>query len=142
MLIEKPFKIALIDDEPDQLDLYNRALKKVSDIKPLSFTDPNEALREIESQKIRGVITDINMPGCYGDDVLRACNRFTLGVQVYIVTGADSMLLADRCLNLGARSVIMKPVDLKKIREVGEQLKTHFETWNRVIQEVAARRVG
>ena len=142
MLIEKPYKIALIDDEPSQVELLQRALRKVDRVTPVTFTHPEKALEAIEKDRIRGVITDINMGNYFGDDLLRACNALHLGIQVYVVTGQDSMLIADRCLNLGARSVIKKPIDIATIRKVAEEIADHLDQWNSIIHDVAKRKAG
>lgn len=133
MHIEKPYRMALIDDDPVLLDIMERVLRKQTNVLIRSFTSPKEALRAIHDEKIRIVFVDINMPEMFGDDVLKACIAMKQGIQVYIITGTDSVLLADRCLNSGARTVLFKPIDhLELTASVNEAIQ-FLDKWNRLV---------
>lgn len=130
MFIEKPYKIALIDDDPLILSLMKQIASKEKDVLVMLFQDPKEALAEIKNQKIRLVFVDINMPQMFGDDLLRACMNMNQGIQVYVVTGVESMLIVERCFSVGARDVLRKPLHIPDLQAAVQEGIEHIERWN------------
>lgn len=133
MNIERPYRIAVIDDDPVLLDIMQRVLKKTPDVITRSFTSPKEALKAIHDEKIHIVFVDINMPEMFGDDVLKECIAMKQGIQVYIVTGSDSVTLADRCLNNGARGVLFKPFDPQELGAAVTEAVQFLDKWNSLV---------
>ena len=134
MFIEKPYKIALIDDDPLILSLLNQIISKEKDVVILSFQNPQEALEAIRSEKIRLVFVDINMPQMFGDDLLRECVRMKQGIQVYVVTGSGSLMIVERCLNVGARDVLPKPLHIPELQAAVKEGIEHLDRWNERIR--------
>lgn len=130
MLIEKPYKIAIIDDEPMLLDIMERILRRHPNVRTRSFNSPLEALKAIRDEKIHIVFVDINMPEMFGDDLLRECMNMKQGIQVYVVTGTESVTIANRCLNAGARGVIFKPFDHKELTDATSEAIRFLDKWN------------
>lgn len=130
MLIEKPYKIAIIDDEPMLLDIMERILRRNPSVRTRSFNSPLEALKAIRDEKIHIVFVDINMPEMFGDDLLRECMNMKQGIQVYVVTGTESVTIANRCLNAGARGVIFKPFDHKELTDATAEAIRFLDKWN------------
>ncbi len=130
MLIPKPYKVAIIDDSAT----VRGSLKAICDMHPSfeahAFDNPGDGLRFIEAEKVRLVLTDINMPGMYGDDVLRHCMALKLGIQVYMVTGADSLTVSDRCMNIGSRGIIPKSMLQEGCRQALRDTERFLENWN------------
>ncbi len=98
-------------------------------------------MEAIAQDRIPIVLVDINMPGMYGDDVLRHCMALKQGIQVYVITGADNMVIAGRCLDLGARIVIRKPVTQQCIHEALTDARVHLDRCNHTIKEFARRKM-
>jgi DNA-binding NtrC family response regulator len=130
MFIEKPYKVALIDDDPLILALLNQVISKEKDVQVLAFQNPTEALEVIKQQKIRLVFVDINMPQMFGDDLLRECMNLKIGTQVYVVTGAESMTIFERCFSVGARDVLRKPMHISDIQTAIREGIHHLDKWN------------
>jgi CheY-like chemotaxis protein len=141
MFIEKPYKIALIDDDPLILALMNQVISREKDVRVLSFQNPKEALEEIKNQKIRLVFVDINMPQMFGDDLLRECMKLKQGIQVFVVTGAESMIIAERCFAVGARDLLRKPVHIPDLQAAVQEGIQHLDRWNERIGH-PTRKVG
>jgi DNA-binding NtrC family response regulator len=134
MFIEKPYKIALIDDDPLILSLMNKIICKEKDVVILSFQNPQEGLESIRSEKIRLVFVDINMPQMFGDDLLRECMLMKQGIQVYVVTGSGSLMIVERCLNVGARDVLPKPVHIPELQAAVREGIQQLDRWNERIR--------
>jgi len=130
MFIEKPYKIALIDDDPLILALMSQVTSREKDVRAFTFQNPQVALEEIENQKIRLVFVDINMPQMFGDDLLRECMQLKLGIQVYVVTGTGTMTIFERCFSIGARDVLRKPLNIPDMQNAIREGVQHLDRWN------------
>lgn len=133
MLMEKPYKIAIIDDSKSMHGFIGNICAKNTAFSPVFFEDGEKALQYIEKEKVRMVLVDINMPTMFGDDLLRACVALKLGIQVYVITGADSLTIADRCMNVGARGIIPKPMLQEGCLKALADAEKFFEQWNYTI---------
>ena len=130
MFIEKPYKVALIDDDPLILALMHQVISREPNLRSVSFQNPAEALEAIRDQKIRLVFVDINMPQMFGDDLLRECMNMQQGTQVYVVTGAESLTIYERCFQMGARDVLRKPLQIGDMQTALREGTEHLERWN------------
>lgn len=139
MLIEKPYKIALIDDDPVILSLMEQVMSREKDVRIVTFLNPKEALAAIKAQKIRLVFVDINMPQMYGDDVLRECIAMKQGMQVYVVTGVESLTIFERCFSVGARDVLRKPLQVQDMQAAVREGIHHLDRWNERILTFARK---
>lgn len=83
MLLEKPYKLAIIDDSAAMRTFLLGICGATPNFEASAFEDGEEALRFIEREKVRLVFVDINMPSMFGDDLLRRCMALKLGIQVY-----------------------------------------------------------
>lgn len=75
-----------------------------------------EAMRSTTSALPDAVVTDIEMPGCSGLEVLEALSRWSLDVPVVVVTGVADPAVEARANRLGARAYFEKPVELSALR--------------------------
>lgn len=130
MFIEKPYKVAIVDDSVAMHKLLAELIKKNPAFEAVCFTDGAEALAYIEREKVRTVFVDVNMPSMFGDDLLRSCIALKLGIQVYVITGADSLTIADRCMNVGARGIIPKAKLAESSLQALAETERFFEHWN------------
>ncbi len=141
MIATFPYKVAILDDDPFHRKLLERFCQSYSWLKVFSFEEPSDALEVIQHERIPIVLVDINMPGMYGDDVLRYCMALKQGIQAYVITGADNMVIAGRCLDLGARIVIRKPVTQQAIDEALTDARVHLDRSNDTIKKFARRKM-
>lgn len=142
MLITYPFKVALIDDDQTILDMGQRALQQLDQVQTRPFVDGTTALNAIRDEDIRIVISDINMPGMKGDELLRECMALKTGIQFWAMTGGDSIIVADLCLREGARGYLLKPVEIQLLRGVVQDAADHLANWNNLLRGMAGRRAG
>ena len=72
-------RVLVVDDEDDMLWMLQRNLNKgMSDVEVLAAGSGEEALAILSDKKIHLVITDINMPGMNGLDLLiEVSNRYS-----------------------------------------------------------------
>lgn len=140
MLIEKPYKAVIVDDSASVRAYLANIVASNPDFTAVCFEHGEEALAYIEKERVRLVLVDINMPGMFGDDLLRRCIAMKQGMQVYVVTGSDSLMIADRCMNIGARGVIPKPLLVDGCRQAMEDSARFFEQWNQTMHYFLSRK--
>lgn len=141
MIAAAPYKVAILDDDPFHRKLLEKLCEGVPGFRTFSFESPDEALDAIRRESIRIVLVDINMPGMFGDDVLRHCMALKQGIQAYVITGAETMLIADRCLNLGARIIIRKPVSQDAITQALTDARVHLDRCHETLTNFARRKM-
>lgn len=112
-----PPRVLLIDDEPALLDLYQDSLA------PLGYQldtadDGEEAAHLLSSKRYDVVVSDIQMPGMTGLDLLKAVRSTNLDVPVILVTGNPSTETAIRAIELGALRYLTKPFSPADLRRV------------------------
>jgi len=108
----EPYRILLIDDEPDILDHYDINLRKVG-MDVLSFTNPIEAYRSIEHFNPELIVLDLYMPECSGFDLARVIRQDDDQAYIPIVFLSSESDVGTQlaAMNLGGDDFLMKPVD-------------------------------
>lgn len=113
--------LALILDDSEMNNLLMmQALKAVPDCEPVDFTGPVEALAFLRGnvERIGILVTDYEMPGMNGLDVIRAARAVEgfAHVPIVMVTSLDQQSLRREALAAGATDFLGKPCDPVEIR--------------------------
>ncbi len=119
-------RVLVVDDEDDMLWMLQRNLNKgMSDVEILAAGSGEEALAVLSDKKIHLVITDINMPGMNGLDLLIEINNRYPDTGVIIMTAYPSNSFEHQAMAGGSLRFVEKPFDISDMREiVGNALKT------------------
>lgn len=107
-------KLLFVDDEPLFLEGIKRLLRKHKDQwQTATAGSCDQALQMVEQESYDLVLSDINMPGKSGFDLLAALQdrRETRSIPVIIITGAGDSGLKKKALTNGATDLLAKPVD-------------------------------
>ncbi len=112
----KKIKVLVVDDNPDILDLFNKALNPI-DYKVALAQSGDEALHVFESENPDIVMLDIKMPNLDGIETLRRIKYLDEKNQsaVIMLTGYGEIGTAREAMALGAYDYVTKPVDLNFI---------------------------
>jgi len=106
--------LLLIEDDPDDIELMNEALKEASiiySIQTISQGDKVIPYLELCKKFPDVIILDLNLPKLHGRDVLRllkSSERFK-EIPVAILTTASSQSEREYCLKEGADKFLTKP---------------------------------
>jgi signal transduction histidine kinase/DNA-binding response OmpR family regulator len=115
--IETPVRVLVVDDEPSVVDVFREFLS--SEGYQLSVAaSGEEALRIIPELKPDIVLTDINLPGLSGLEVMRFAKSVDSEVAVIVVTGYASAATAIDALRQGAYDYVTKPFDLDDVNQI------------------------
>lgn len=116
-------KILIVDDEKDVQFLFERKFR--SEQKSGEFDmhfaysgeEAMELLKHPEMADVRLVLTDINMPGMSGIDLLRILKEQSPKLPVIIITAYDDAKNRMAAYRYGANDYINKPIDFIKLKE-------------------------
>lgn len=113
---EPRHRVLLADDDDAVRRVYARVLEHAGyDVDTAS--DGREALSWIKTVSYDTIVSDIDMPGLTGVQLLRAVRECDLDVPVILVTGAPAIDTATRAVEYGAFRYLLKPVDAPVLAE-------------------------
>lgn len=101
-------QLAVIDDEVPVLRTLQRKISKHG-YAVHTFTDPSQALANIEKSHFDLVLTDLRMPKIDGMEVLDRVKQASPGTEVIIMTGYGSVASAVDSVKRGAFYYLEKP---------------------------------
>jgi CheY-like chemotaxis protein len=118
------FSILIVDDEPDIADLFRQRFRR--EVRQGQYVlhfagSGEEALRRLAEihPELIVILSDINMPGMEGLELLGEIRRVRPDLAVLMVTAYGDDDRKRRADQLGAAAFLAKPVDF-------EQLKQHL----------------
>lgn len=109
-------RLLLLDDDPDVLRAYARALRACGYVVDVATT-ATEGLECIGRVSYDAVFSDIVMPGLSGLDLLRAVRSRDLDVPVVLMTGNPRLDTAIRAIEYGVARYLVKPVSIAELGE-------------------------
>ena len=116
-------RVLVVDDEEDMLWMLQRNLNKgMTDVEILAAKSGEDALAILNDKSINLVITDINMPGMNGLDLLIEINNRFPGTGVIIMTAYPSSAYENKAMMSGSLRFIEKPFDIKVVRAIVEEV--------------------
>lgn len=119
---DSPVRILIVDDEPGVLLLLEEILAR-PDRQLLTVGDAETALAAFAQQPCDVLITDKNMPGMNGVDLLRQVKARRPETAGILITAYASKEVAIEVLNLGAEALLEKPfMDLDSVQAAIERV--------------------
>jgi CheY-like chemotaxis protein len=120
-------RILYVDDELPLLELTRRVLKR-SHYDVITFTDPREALQELQanSRAFDVLLTDVNMPGLSGFALIEEARKLRPDLPALIVTGYLSPEDLDRASQLGDARIMQKSSTIDAYLGELENLLSHY----------------
>lgn len=109
-LVQCKDRILIVEDEESLRGLFAESLRDRYDC--ATAADAQEALELLAEQEFALVISDVQMPGLSGIELLRKIVSTFPDVAVVIVSGVDRSQRVIDALRLGAFDYLIKPCDL------------------------------
>ena len=109
----------IVDDETDIRELLTMTLERM-DIDTYSASNINEAKSLLTQRQFALCLTDMQMPGGTGLDLVKHIAEFHPGLPVAVITAHASAENAVSALKAGAFDYLSKPISLKQLRPVIE----------------------
>ncbi len=99
----------LVVDDDITLNVSIAFLIEQMGMKALSAFDAEEALEIISKEEVDAVISDVNMPGMNGIELLREIKHYRHETPVIIMSGDADQWTKDEAFREGAVAVLEKP---------------------------------
>lgn len=107
--------ILLVDDEAQSLTSFEMALRSASLNHFVPCNDSREVMPLLARQEVEIMLLDLWMPHVSGEELLRQIASDYPDLPVIVVTGADDVETAVRCMRVGAFDYIVKPVEKSRL---------------------------
>ncbi len=106
----------VVDDDAAVRSTVARVIRSIG-LTPLEAEDGGAALRLLEAHgEVPLVISDVNMPGMSGTELLEEITRRYPDTAVLMLSGVSDVRTAVACLEKGALDYIAKPALLEEVR--------------------------
>jgi CheY-like chemotaxis protein len=121
--------ILVVDDEPDVAELFRQQFRK--ELRAARFDmefaqSAPEALERVgaaESGRLILILSDVNMPGMSGIELLPRARKARPDVPVIMITAYGDSETRRKAIEAGAAGLFTKPIDFPELRgEIGRRL--------------------
>ncbi len=120
MRVPAQARLIIVDDEVAQLNALSFTLNDAG-YSVRGFTSPQEALACLARERFDLLLTDLNMPGLDGMDLMRAAQEHDRDLVTIVMTGNGTIDTAVAAMRGGALDFIRKPFKLSAILPVLER---------------------
>ena len=131
--MERPYRILMVDDEPDLEPLVLQRMRAKIRSGEYSFVFAHngvEALEMLREHKdIDIVISDINMPEMDGLTLLEQIPRVDPNIRAIILSAYGDMKNIRTAMRRGAFDFITKPIDFDDLNETLRRAVIHLDAW-------------
>ncbi len=103
--------VLVVDDEPESANVMADSVR-ADGLSAEALTDPAEALERLRDHACRVLLSDINMPGLTGLDLVRTVRDEKLGIPVLLTTAFGSVQSAEEAVREGAFHYLTKPTNI------------------------------
>ena len=116
-------RILMVDDEPDAQELFRQNFRREirKGVYAFDFALSGEAALEVmkgqEPPEVVLVLSDINMPGMSGIELLAKVRKTWPDVGVFMITAYGDTATETRARDLGAERFLTKPIDFDRLRQ-------------------------
>jgi two-component system, cell cycle sensor histidine kinase and response regulator CckA len=105
----KPLRMLIVDDDPDDLELCVRELKKSGlDFHAITVTTREDFVRELRGQSIDIVLSDYRMKGWTGIDALSIVREIQPHTPLILLSGTLGDEVAVDCIKSGVTDYVLK----------------------------------
>ncbi|KKF39265.1 histidine kinase [Halorubrum saccharovorum] len=106
-----PRRVLLVDDEPGAADLAATHVERLVDgVETVTRTSPAEALAVVTDDRVDCVVSDYNMPGTDGLELLEEVRSIDPGLPFVLFTGRGSEEIASEAISAGVTDYLQKGV--------------------------------
>jgi DNA-binding response OmpR family regulator len=130
--------ILFVDDDPMAHKIVKNHLKEWNVIFVYSGED---ALDILSKGQVAIVVSDINMPGISGIELLRRIRKKHSMVQVIIVTASEDTEHLLHAFEAGASDFLLKPLKRADIEDALLNASSRVDRWKKVMKDLFKRRV-
>ncbi len=119
MLLYQKKKILVVDDSQTmRLFIIFQLVKMLPNVDIVEAVDGYDALEKLNHYEVDLILTDMNMPGLSGAEVIRSVREGpNKAMPIIAITTNGEEMDRERGLALGANGYITKPINPREFRE-------------------------
>ncbi len=111
----------VVDDDPMILRLLTRVLG-VMKIEVQTFSDPSDALNMFKKSPVPLVLTDLDMPGMDGIELMIKMKAFSPSSKIIIITGYGDEVQEQKAIAHGVAEFMQKPIEITALKTLVSSL--------------------
>lgn len=105
-------RILVVDDVPEIADLVRRMLSPIGGAVVVAESDPTQALRRLQEERVDLVVSDFRMPGLDGLTLLQEARRLHPRAGRVLMTGYNELPATPADIEAaGLGATLQKPLD-------------------------------
>ena len=133
----RQLNLVILDDDPAVVRLVTKFLAGdlAEKFNTVSFTDPADAQQWIDEKCCDVLLSDIEMPGIDGLEMLRFAKRRNSWTQVVFMTGHSSCDRIATAIEQGATDYLVKPIQRDVLVEMLSQVHQRSIRWQQAVRE-------
>lgn len=113
--------LMIVEDDSELRELLSRILaREIASVE--SFSQPSEALRDLERFKPDIIITDIKMPNMNGLDMVAIIKQLYTDIPVIVLSAFSESEYFLKAIDLKVHNFLTKPVDTDKLIELIKEI--------------------
>jgi putative nucleotidyltransferase with HDIG domain len=138
--------VLIVDDEEEIRDVLSELLGEDYDCQ--SVASAEEALARLHATRVDVIVSDINMEGMSGLEMIPHVARVSPDTTVILVSGAQTVENAIEALRAGAFDYVMKPFDLRHVEAAvrraleHKQLRESKRRYENYLEELVSERTA
>ncbi|HCL57463.1 MAG TPA: hypothetical protein DHW82_10705, partial [Spirochaetia bacterium] len=127
-------KILVVDDEKNCADvLYDFLVESPHQIK--KTYSGKSALALLSQEKTDLLISDVNMPGMNGFELLKEIRKNNKTMEVILISGKEDIVRSINAIELGIFDFLEKPIDVSKLYQMIQNIENDRMIKNRIKKE-------
>ena len=108
--------VMLVDDEVQALDSFEMVLRSANMNNFIRCDDSREVMPLLASQEIDVILLDLRMPHLSGEELLTMIYSGFPEIPIIVITGANDVETAVKCMKQGAFDYMVKPVEKSRLK--------------------------
>jgi len=137
VVIKPPYKILVVDDEPDLEPLMLQRMRRNIRRGQYTFVFARNGVQALdrlhEEDDIDMVVSDINMPEMDGLTLLQQIPKVDPNIRSIIVSAYGDMENIRTAMNRGAFDFVTKPIDFRDLRVTIDRTLQHLMEWREAL---------
>ena len=136
-MIKQPYRILVVDDEPDLEPLILQRMRRKIRSGAYSFEFARNGVEALEvlneHSDIDMVVSDINMPQMDGLTLLEQIPKVDPDIRSIIISAYGDMKNIRTAMNRGAFDFVTKPLDFEDLQVTIDRTLRHLEEWREAL---------
>ncbi len=134
-ILEHKTTLLLVDDDRSIVRLLSKVIdRNFGDRITLhSLAEPQDARQWIAQNLVDILVTDLEMPGVSGLELLRCAKRKNPCAQVLFITGHSTVQSLMDALELGATDYLLKPIDQTELIDLVGDAERRLRRWREAL---------